>query len=226
MTRAKVALCASIMTATAVSVWSGQVPLSKEPRHKQLLYTAHLRLLDINIPVGDATLDHMHEYDVATVSVSDSTGRIREAGQDWGAPRVREVGNLAITDYTGAKRAHRVENIAKSPYHLIAVENVRDSGWTTPAPLTAPATTLAQESRAFSIYDVRLNASAPRTTHTHEVPTVVVLISGAVTYQGAGGNDPFELREAGRWIFAPLGSNHTLSVSGTDEARIVEFEAR
>ncbi len=214
------------MVAAAVSAWSGQVPLSKEPRHRQLLYTANLRLLDINIPVGAATLDHFHEHDVATVSVGNAVGRIREAGQDWGPPRVRDVGNLAITQYTGAKRAHRVENIGKEPYHLLAVENDRDAGWTTPAPLTAPATTLAQESRAFSIYDVRLNPGAPRTNHSHEVPTVVVLVSGTVTYQGGAGNDPFDLREAGRWVFAPLGSNHTLSVSGTDEAHVVEFEAR
>jgi hypothetical protein len=226
MTRAKVALCTSIMAASAVSVWSGQVPLSQEPRHKQLLYTANLRLLDVNIPVGDTTLDHLHEYDVATVAVRTSTTRIREAGQEWGPSRVRESGNLAIAEYTGTRRAHRIENIGREPYRVIAVENVRDGGWSTPTPVMAVGTTLAQESRAFSLYDVRLDGNTPGTTHTHDVPTVVVLVSGAATYQGAGGTDPFEIREPGRWILGLPGSPHTFRVSGTDEARIVEFEAR
>lgn len=225
MTRAHAALCASILAAAGTAS-SAQVPLPKEPRHKQVLYTANMRVLDVGIPVGDTTLDHIHDMDVATVSVADSTTRVREMGKDWGAPRERPVGNLSISNYTGARQVHRIENIGKTPYRVIAVENDRESGWTTPAAITAPGTKLAQESRAFSVYEVRLDAATSRTTHMHEVPTLVVLVSGAMTYQGGGGNDPFTVNEPGKWVFGPRGSGHTLTVGAGETAHIIEFEAR
>ena len=231
MRRARALVYASLIGAAGiVAGLSGQapaaVPLAKEPRHKQLLYTANLRLLDVNIPVADTTLEHMHEHDIATLAIGDSTTRVREAGQDWGAPRLREGGGLTVAEYTGARRAHRIENIGKTPYRVIAVENDRDGGWTTPTAIAAPGTTVAQATRAFTLYDVRLDAATPSTTHQHDVPTVVVLVSGTLTYQGAAGNDPFDITEAGKWVFGPTGSQHTLSAGGTGATRVVEFEAR
>jgi len=151
---------------------------------------------------------------------------VRDAGQDWGAPRTRRDGDVIVAEYTGARRAHRIENIGKVPYRVIGVENDREAGWTTPAAVAAPGTALAQASRAFTLYEVRLDAATPRTTHTHEVPTVVVLVSGTLTYQGAAGNDPFDITEPGKWVFGPPGSQHTLIAGGTGATRVVEFEAR
>ena len=46
------------------------------------------------------------------------------------------------------------------------------------------ATKLTTESRAFRIYDVRLGRGITQTTHTHEVPTIVVLIGGKAMSEG------------------------------------------
>jgi len=226
MTRATISLCVAMVAGAALTVRSAQIPMLKEPRHRQVLYTSHLRVFEVTIPPGDITLDHSHEYDIATVALEDSATRTKIGAGDWGEPRPRTLGSLNLTEYTGAHGAHRIETVGMRPFRLIAVENVRDGGWTIPAALDAPGTTLTQQSRAFSIYEVRLGGDVLQTTHTHEVPTVAVLVSGGFTYQGGGGSDPFEVKQVGRWIFAPQDGPHTMRATPGVDARIVEFEAR
>jgi hypothetical protein len=50
-----------------------QVPLSKEPRHHMTFENPQLRILDVNIPPGDKSLDHRHDLDIATISMSAGT---------------------------------------------------------------------------------------------------------------------------------------------------------
>lgn len=215
-----------MVAGAAFAIESAQVPVLQEPRHKRMLYTAHLRLLEVTIPPGDTTLDHSHDYDIATVALEDAVSRTKVGNEAWGPARERGAGTLNLTEYTGAKGSHQIENVGKTPFRLVAVENVRDGGWTTPAPVAAPGTSLTRESRAFSMYTVELDDATPETAHTHEVPTVAVLVEGTVSYQGGGGVEPFELRQVGRWVFAPQGSAHTMRVADGGKARLIEFEAR
>lgn len=204
----------------------GQIPVHQEPNHRTLLYTAQLRLLDVALPAGASHVDHRHDYDVATVNIESALTRTRRPGEAWSDPRPRAVGSVNITEYTGTPGVHRTENVDTRPYRVMAVENVREGNWTTPALLSAAGTTLLQQSRAFAVYEVRLDAATPRTTHMHEVPAVAVLVSGAFQNQGGGGETPFRLPQPGRWLLTPMGQAHTMSVGAAGTAHIVEFEAR
>jgi hypothetical protein len=134
---------------------------------------------------------------------------------------------VQITSYTGAPAVHQVETVGASPYRLFAFENLRESGWTTPELVAAPGTTLVEESRAFAVYEVRLDASTPETSHTHQMPSVVTLLSGAIDVQGGGGETPFSLTEPGRWFPSTWEAPHTLMLAaGSGEARIMCVEAR
>ena len=201
-------------------------PVYKDPHHRQVLYTNFLRVLDVNIPAGETGFEHQHDRDVATVAIQNARTRVRPAGQDWGPPRERAIGNLNATQYAGTPDAHTIQNIDTFPYRLIAVVNERESGWTTPAPLKAPGTTLTQQTRAFAMYDIRLDAATPQTTHTHEVSTITVLIAGAIENQGGGGEVPFRMQQPGRWQITQVGQTHTLSVPAGATAHAVEFEVR
>jgi hypothetical protein len=221
----RLAAMAALFVGTAAIGWSAQIPMLEEPRHQQVLYIAHMRVFDVNVPPGDTTLDHVHDYDLATLTLGNATTRTLQPGQDWSAPRVRERGHVAVTEYTGTPAVHRVENVDTIPYRVLAITNLRDDGWTTPAAIAAPGTTLSQQSRAFSVYDVRLDAATAETTHVHEVPTLAVLVSGLYEYRGDGGEVPFVVRDIGRWIVT-RGGQHTLARTGGNDAHIVEFEAR
>jgi len=229
-------LIAPFILATTAII-AAQVPLSQEPRHRITFENAQLRILDVNVPPGDTSLDHRHDFDIVTVSMTGGTDtRLQSTGQPWSPVRPpRPLGNATVAEYTGKPESHRIENVGKSAYQLFAVENLRASGWSTTPALSRPATTLTTESRAFRIYDVRLARESSQTTHTHAVPTITVLISGKVLSEGpdtqAKANAPApvglrQLDQPGQWILVPRGDTHHVVRLGTADARVVEIEVR
>jgi quercetin dioxygenase-like cupin family protein len=202
------------------------VPVSDEPHHTRVMYASHLRMFEIVVPPGTTTLDHAHDRDVAVVALGDTTIRTRTVGRDWDAPRSYVPGGINLVTYTGAPAAHAMENIGKTPYRVFAVENMRENGWTTPRIIEAQATALLQESRAFSVYEVRLSTSIPQTSHVHQQPTVVILLSGSIGVQGGGGESEFRIDAPGRWFASSPDQPHTLSLIGASDARLIEVEAR
>jgi len=219
------------------SLAAAQVPVTQEPRHRLVFENAQFRVLDVNVPPGDTTLDHLHDSDIVTVSMNGGTAtRTQAPGQPWSQARPgRPAGNAAVAEYFSKPESHRVENLGATPYQLFAVENRGRGGWSTGAPLSAAATTLAIESRAFRIYDVRLARETSQTSHVHAVPTVAVLINGKAMSEGSEGpktpgpSAPVGLRQLdqpGQWVFVPHGESHHLVRLGTGDVHLVEIEVR
>jgi quercetin dioxygenase-like cupin family protein len=206
---------------------AGPVTMNSEPHHERLTYLRHMRVFEATVAPGESTLDHLHDHDVVSIVLGPATTRSRRVGEDWSAARTRESGAAETTLYTGAPATHRTENAGSSPLRLFVVENLRDGGWSSPAPVTAPGTTLRQDARSFAVYDVRLNAATPRTNHLHENPSFVFLLSGSVDVQGGGGESEFRLEQPGRW-FPSSGPDqpHTLTAAGTGDAHVICIEAR
>lgn len=221
------ALGAAVLCGATVIGQSVQITMNEEPHYQRLTYIRHMRVFEVNVPPGESTLDHAHDHDVATLALGDGTTRVRRVGEDWSAPVMRALGSAEIAAYTGAPASHRAENVGTTPYRMLVVENLRDRGWSTPAPLAAPGTTLRQEGRAFAVYDVRLSAATPRTNHVHENATMVILLSGGVQVQGGGGESEFRMEQTGRWFpSSGVDQPHTLAVAGAGEAHVVCVEAR
>jgi len=77
--------------------------------------------------------------------------------------------------------------------------------------------------------------TTPQTSHTHPVPTIVMLVSGKVMSDGpdkqAKVNAPAavglkQLDQPGQWVLVPAGDTHHLVRLGTSDARLVEIEVR
>ena len=223
------------LMATVASVVA-QVPLSKEPRHRMTFENPQLRILDVNIPPGDKTLDHRHELDVATVSMSAGTNtRIQSGSQPASDRPSRPLGDATIAEYAGKAQSHTIENVGKSPYQLFAVENLKTSGWSTAPAASGLATKMTREARSFRLYDVNLTRDTSQTSHMHAVPTVAVLISGQVmsdgpdTHAKANPGAPIglkQLTQPGQWILVPSGDTHHIVRLGVGDARVVEIEVR
>jgi hypothetical protein len=58
------------------------------------------------------------------------------------------------------------------------------------------------------------------------MPTVVMLVSGGVEVQGGGGESEFRMETAGRWFPSQWDQPHTLTLSGSGDAHLIEVEAR
>jgi hypothetical protein len=219
------------------AVVTAQVPLSKEPRHRVTFENVQLRILDVNIPPGDTSLDHLHDRDIVTVSMTSGTDtRLQSPGQPWGPVRPpRPLGDATVAEYTGKASSHRIENVGKSAYQLFAVENLKTSGWSTAPAASGLATKMISEARSFRLYDVNLTRDTSQTSHMHAVPTVAVLISGTVmsdgpdTHAKANPGAPIglkQLTQPGQWILVPSGDTHHIVRLGVGDARVVEIEVR
>lgn len=226
-----------LLTLGMASLAAAQVPLHQEPRHRVVFENAQFRILDVNVPPGDTTLDHLHDHDIVTVSMNSGTPtRIQSPGQPLGQARPgRPPGNAAVAEYFGKPDSHRVENVGPIPYQLFAVENRRGGDWSKGTALSAAATTMSNESRAFRVYDVRLVREISQTSHLHAVPTVAVLISGKAMSEGAeakAGVGPAapvglkQLDQPGQWVLIPQGESHHLVRLSNADVYIVEVEIR
>jgi quercetin dioxygenase-like cupin family protein len=195
-----------------------QVPLEQEPRHHLEFSNEFLRVISPQIPPGDTTLEHIHTHDDATVCIHGSETRAKQPGADWGAVgMVCMPGRVGITEYTGKPRSHTVQNLGTGVYHLLLVENLKESGWSDFGPVTVPGVKMTRENRSFRVYETELSGSSG-VPHSHAVPTIVVLVSGeAVTGKQ-------HLDKPGTWAYIPAGEPHQIEAAGN--AKLVEIEVR
>jgi hypothetical protein len=67
------------------------MPVHQEPHHRQLFQHGPMRLIDLQIPPGDMSWFHTHEWPVFYLTVADSQTRTQILGLEWGA-RARGAG--------------------------------------------------------------------------------------------------------------------------------------
>jgi len=202
--------------------------MNQEPHHERLTYIRHMRVFQLMLAPGESTADYVLDHDGAIVALTDGTIRLHRAGAAPRGPENVTPGRADLGQFTGEPVTQRLENAGTAPLRAIVVENLRDRGWTTPPALMAPGTSLLQENRAFAVYDMRLNAAAPRTNHTHQNPSFIFLVSGAVQAQGGGGESEFRMDQTRTWWFPGSGPDqpHTIELVGGGEARVICVEAK
>lgn len=212
--RVKILYVGAMLSGLAVA----QVPVDREPRHHLLFTNEWLRVISPQIPPGDTTLEHLHTHDDATVCIHGSEVRGKQPGAEWGNPgKACMPGQVGATEYTGKPRSHTVQNVGSGVYHLVLVENLRESGWSNTEPLTAAGMKMTRENRSFRAYETELSSSSG-VVHSHEVPTVVILVSG----EAMAGDK--RLDKPGSWAYIPAGDKHQVTAQGN--ARVIEIEVR
>ena len=208
-------LCVSVIFG---GVAAAQVPIDQEPRHHLEFANESLRVISPQIPPGDTTLEHMHTHDETTVCIHGSQTRGKPHDGEWGKPGMPCVpGTAGMAEYTGKARSHTVQNVGSDLFYLLLVENLRDSGWQNNPALDAPGLKVLRENRSFRIYNTDFSGSGA-IEHAHEVPTVVVLVSG----EAKAGDK--RLDKPGQWALVPAGEKHRVAAKG--DAKVIEIEVR
>ena len=176
------------------------VSINSEPHHKRLLYTNDLRLWDVTVPPGQSTMPFRHEYDVATVVIGDGTLNIQRNGEQVSPSLPSARGSVVVAEHTGAAATYRIENTGTTEYRAFEVENMREAGWPSTPPFTAPGSSVLKECRSFTIYDVVRKGGSPEAMHNHTGATVIVILSGTLEQAGIGGTDPVRISQPGQWL--------------------------
>jgi hypothetical protein len=61
------------------------MPVHQEPHHRQVFQSGPMRIIDLQIPPGDMSWFHTHEWPVFYLTVADSQTRTQIFGEEWGA---------------------------------------------------------------------------------------------------------------------------------------------
>jgi hypothetical protein len=104
------------------------VPIENEPRHRLQFENDVVRLFDVFLPPGDASLPHTHSHDTLTVELSnDAIWTESEIGER--RESTSKIGRVTSnTDYGEQPRSHRVGNAGKTPFHEICLELMSPPG--------------------------------------------------------------------------------------------------
>src|SRR6185295_19474464 len=65
------------------------MPVHQEPHHRQVFQSGPMRIIDLQIPPGDVSWFHTHEWPIFYLTVADSQTRTQILGEEWGAGRGR-----------------------------------------------------------------------------------------------------------------------------------------
>lgn len=229
------------------------MPVHQEPHHRQLFQYGPLRIIDLQIPPGDMSWFHTHEWPVFYLTVADSQTRTQILGQDWGA-RGRGAGPAAagggppsppaggqpvraggpprfrprlMSDVSYAERpvTHRIHNNGTGLYRALGVINETGGGDETISEEAAGFAGKAESSnRWFRVYRVALAPGEKTPPHQHKAP--VVVLQDSAGKGTASGPMSFELNEPGQWAFFDTGAPHEITNRGSERLEVIEVEIR
>ncbi len=98
-----------------------QVPVSKEPRHKNVLENKYIRLLDVTIAHGDTTLFHIHATPSVFVYFTNTIVCSQIKGKEWVTAK-NTAGNASYRSFINDTVVHRVSNCDTVPFHVTDIE--------------------------------------------------------------------------------------------------------
>lgn len=164
-----------IVLVSACSGVTAQVQVRNEPRHHNVLENKYFRVLDVNIPPHDTTLQHIHCTPSVILMFSNTVTATQLKGQDW-VKSTSIAGSAFYRDFSKDTVIHRVSNWDEVPYHVTDIEllssynpqNVRK-------PL--PFTVLFDAEKAFA-YRVTDSTINQKITISDRGPMIAGLVAG------------------------------------------------
>jgi hypothetical protein len=203
---------------------TGQVQVSKEPRHKPVLENNYLRLLDVWLPPGDTTLYHIHSTPSLFIYLNEAKISSQIKGQGW-------VNDQSVTGFTWYNPfspdslVHRVCNTDKISFHVNDIEILSSFTKNKTGQLKAlDFPVLIDNEKAFAY---QLNQSnIKKQVIEGRGPLVAVLVIGeAVNFHNTKTNHIKKIR-AGEYVYIEPGSSFYFSVTGKEEINMVLFEIK
>src|SRR5258708_4378003 len=176
-----------LLAFVAVAQQSGEVEITAEPNHHQVLANNYVRVFDVSAPSKASTLVHWHRYDYAFVTLGDADLINARVGQ--------KPVSLVLKDgdvrFTPGNFAHFITNQSNSVFRNITIEllqastNVKPctSSCAVPMPCASaskaacPAEEQLITSHQWTLNRVTLPPSAILDKHAHRAPHLAVAVT-------------------------------------------------
>ena len=207
----------------AVRVSNDAVPVSKEPHHHFKFENEFVRVYDVLVEPGDATLYHTHSSDYVFVNLTNTQLK----AQNMGSGAIDLPVTIGQTVFTKAAITHRVMNPDKVAFRNITVEILK-----TPAarpessPLAGiPGHQIVLDNDRVRIERLVLEPGQTTGTHTHTLMSLGIAVTAAkVAYQSEDGKEQVAEFKAGDFNWHPQPRTHSLKNVGTTRFEAVEIE--
>jgi len=215
-----------------IGVWSqsnspqSPVEISGEPRHHPKFENEFVRIWDVTVPAGDATLWHAHRNDNVVVTLGGASLRIETVG----AATAEVEWNFGDVKFGKATYVHRAMNVGTTPFHNLTIELLRSP------PLSGILANTKEEiarppileNERVRVYKLSLAPGESTTTHTHFLPGLGISITpGTIRVTTKGKDKPERVKvPAGdvRWRSGPV--IHSIKNVGKTRFEAVDIELK
>jgi len=197
-----------------------QVQVRNEPRHHNVIENKYFRVLDVNIPPHDTTLQHIHCTPSVILLFSNTVTATQLKGKDWSKSQ-SVAGSAFYHDFAKDTVVHRVSNWDTVPYHVTDIEllSAYDPN-SNRKPL--PFTVLFNEEKALAY---RLT-SLSKQIIDNRGPMIAALVTGDDIILHDTKNNKQVTIKAGKETYIEPGTSLYLSTTGKKEINLVLFELK
>lgn len=198
------------------------VAVNNEPRHHLKFENEYVRVFDVLVPAGDATLFHTHSNDYAFVTIGDANLIAEVMGRE---PVELNVNN-GETRFTKGPITHRVSNPSIFRFRNITIEILRSPGAVgASTPDTSPGHTIVLDNERVRIERLILEPGQSTNMHTHNLSALSVFLSSAKVLMESPGQKPqtIEYKPGDfRWRAAPV--THSIKNIGSTRFEAVGID--
>lgn len=113
-------LCGNLAAYAAESPTPSVVPIEQEPAHRLVLQNEHVRVFEVSLPAGEATLWHEHLHDGTSVRLADAT--VEDQPKDGKVETFRLRRGEVTYGATPTAWTHRVRNVGETVFRNVYIE--------------------------------------------------------------------------------------------------------
>jgi len=198
------------------------VPVVNEPRHHLKFENEYVRVFDVVVPPGDATLFHTHSSDYTFVSIGDATLKAEVMGSQPNDLIVKD----GETRFTRGPITHRVTNVARTPFRNITIEILKSPGPVgASTPDVSAGHSIVLENDRVRIERLILEPGQTTNIHTHNLSALsVFLTKSRVRIESPGAKaETLEYKPGDfRWRAAPV--THSIKNVGSTRFEAVGID--
>ena len=207
------------------SICLAQVPVSKEPRHHNILENGHIRLLDVHILPGDTTQIHIHATPSVFVIL---TNKVKVGSQVITEEKRARLNtgdneNIWFEGFYKQPRIHRVWNIDTSEYHVMDIELTNKNFIVIDSPISQPAFTLLFDEKPVRAYRLSMLNIVKLTVPVRKADILVIRLTDSENIIRVNGKS---LLKMGDYIYIPSGKSFEIINGGDSKNEFGFFELK
>jgi hypothetical protein len=207
------------------STCRAQVPVSKEPRHHNILENGHIRLLDVHIPPGDTTQIHIHATPSVFVIL---TNKVKVGSQVISEEKSARLNtgdndNIWFEGFYKQPRIHRVWNSDTAEYHVMDIELTNKNFIVIDSPIRQPAFTLLFDEKPVRAYRLSMVNIIKLTVPVRKADLLVIRLTDSKYAIQLNGKT---FRKKGDYIYIHSGKSFEILNGGDGKDEFGFFELK